>query len=389
MDVLITGATGFLGGEILTFMALRPEVDKIFCLVRAENDAVGNERLRKVFALHNDHYDPSKIIPVCADITDENLDEKLSTSGVLNSVEIIIHCAANTSFAKIYDNLIEKVNIEGLRRFATFCKKLPNLKTFTYVGTATIIGASAEHRSVYEDETPNTAVKHFVKYTYSKMMGEMILHEILPHEKILVARPSIIMGDTRPIIPRSYVIMWSLAAMNMMRMLPVVGNANLDMIPVDYAADTIVKLVLSKKRKHRVYHVSAGKHSATKPELLQIPISKEFPDYPEFLFLGREKASQIKHWARGKLDSSAEIFQYPKHLAHYDKMFSDRKEMRILFGGLDAYFEFMSLGQVFDNSRIVEDIGVANPEPAHVYLSRNSKWLREIDVMYGATNNNY
>ncbi len=389
MNFFITGSTGFLGGEILTMLATQPGVDKIYCLVRADSFDSGLERLRKVFAVHNDHFDPSRIIPVCGDMTDENLIEQLSANKDLQSVEIIIHSAANTSFAKIYDNMIEKVNIQGLTRIAKWSATLPNLKTFNYIGTATIIGKGAVNRVVYEDESPNPDSKHFVKYTYSKMMGEVILRETLPAEKILVTRPSIIAGDTRDVTPRSYVILWSLAAMNMLRLNPVLADAIIDMIPVDYAAKAIVSLVLSTRRKYNVYHVSAGTGSSTHPTELQDSIMREFPDAPPFKFLQRHMINQMKQWARGKLDPTAELNQYSEYLDYWERTFSDRKQVRILFGGLEPYYEFMSLGQVFDNSRLLEDTDVGLPEPIHKYLPRHTEWLRDIDVMDGAINNKF
>ena len=63
------------------------------------------------------------------------------------------------------------------------------------------------------------------------MKGELLIREHLPAEKILIARPSIIMGDSRPIIPRSPVILWAMATINHLRLIPVNEHSQLDIIP--------------------------------------------------------------------------------------------------------------------------------------------------------------
>ena len=68
MNVFITGSTGFLGGELLVDLSKRKEVDKIFCLVRAESNEKAMVRLKKVFDFHGDFLDVNKIIPIAGDL---------------------------------------------------------------------------------------------------------------------------------------------------------------------------------------------------------------------------------------------------------------------------------------------------------------------------------
>ncbi len=56
MEIFLTGATGFLGGELLVELAKKTEVKKVFCLVRAQNEGDALRRLKKVFDLHDDYF---------------------------------------------------------------------------------------------------------------------------------------------------------------------------------------------------------------------------------------------------------------------------------------------------------------------------------------------
>ncbi len=383
MNVFITGATGFLGGELLVDLSKKKEIDKIFCLVRAESKEKAAERLKKVFDFRNDFFDKDKIIPVPGDLIQNNLTELLASDQSLSDVNYIIHSAADTSFSPIYDDLVEQININGLEKILKWSSQLKNLITFTYVGTATICGMDMKNRVVKEDESPNEKVKHLVKYTETKMRGEIMVHNHLPEEKILIVRPSIIMGDCRPHTPRSYVIMWALAAINLLRLVPINPNAQLDIIPVDYASRAIIELLFSK-RNYSVYHISAGKDSATTPLQSTQAIEHYFPHRPEFIFVGRELIREVKLWARKQLNGHSTLKSHREHINYWNDIFDDATDLRILMGGLEPYLDFIELGQVFDNSRLLQDTKIGLPEPAHEYMKRSAHFLDKIDVFAAA-----
>ena len=63
---------------------------------------------------------------------------------------------------------------------------------------------------------------------------------------------------------------------------------------------------------------------------------------------------------------------------------TDTNQMRILLAALEPYLEFAELGQIFDNTKLLSDTGFQSPEPAHSYLARSAKYLKNIDVFAGA-----
>ena len=383
MNVFITGATGFLGGELLVDLSKRKEIDKIFCLVRQKSGDKTIDRLKKLFDLHGDFFDANKIVPIEGDLTQSDLTEYLTNHALLGDVNMIVHSAADTNFSPIYDDIVEQINIHGLEKILKWSKQLKKLQTFTYVGTATICGMDIKNRLVKEDESPNENVKHLVKYTETKMRGEIMVHNYLPKEKVLIVRPSIIMGDSRPWTPRSYVIMWALAAINLLRLVPINPDAQLDIISVDYASKAIVQLLFSK-RKYSVYHISSGTTSSTTPRKATQAIEHYFPHRPEFEFVERSLIREVKLWARKKLNGHSTLKNYPEHLTYWDDIFDDATDLRILMGGLEPYLDFIELGQTFDNSRLLEDTNIGQPEPAHEYMRRSAHFLDKIDIFAAA-----
>jgi thioester reductase-like protein len=383
MNVFLTGATGLVGGELLVTLSQRREIKKIFCLLRSKTEEDALERLKTVFELHDDHFDENQVIPVLGNLFDDNLTDILKNNRALGEVDVVIHSAANTSFSRVNDDLVEKANIGGLTKILLWAKDLPHLQTFLYIGTATICGKDVKDRVVHEDESPNLEATHLVKYTYTKMKGEILLREHLRKEQVLVARPSIIMGDSRPIMPRSPVILWAMATINHLRLIPVNEHAQLDIIPVNYAADAIVALLFAD-RKHNVYHISAGEAGATTALRLSKTLEDYFDEHPPFNFINKSLLNQVKHWARNRLPPESELYNYRRYLDYWKDSFEDKGKLRLLFTGLDPYLDFMELGHVFDNTRLLEDVGIENSAPADVYINNSLNFVEKIDVLEGA-----
>lgn len=383
MIVFLTGATGFLGGELLVTLSKRKEIRKIYCLIRSKSDDEVIRRLKHIFELHKDKFNPEKIVPVVANLTDIDLISKLDSFEDLKNVNLVVHSAANTSFSKSADDLVKLVNINGLETLLNWAKKLKRLETFLYIGTATICGKEIKNRVIYEHESPNQRAHHLVTYTYTKMMGELLLKKHLAGNQVLVVRPSIIMGDCIHEIPRSSVILWTLAAFNYLRLIPVNQYSKIDIISVDYAAEAIASLLFSK-RNHNVYHISAGEYSSTDSYSVTNKIENYFNHKPKHCFVERRLSNNMRLWAKSKSDGNCELAPYKEYLNYWENLLGEKARLRILFAGLEPYLDFIELGQIFDNSRLLSDTGISKPVPAHEYITKNIEFLKTIDIYEGA-----
>src|SRR5262245_59398217 len=129
-NVFLTGATGFLGGELAVALSKASSIEKIFCLIRADSSEQAAKRLRAVFAVHRDAFDPNKIIAVPGDLTDERLPTVLMQHRGIEDVDVVVHAAANTSFLQQKESIVEQTNLWGSQRMASWASRLPSLETF-------------------------------------------------------------------------------------------------------------------------------------------------------------------------------------------------------------------------------------------------------------------
>src|SRR5262245_39553162 len=130
MRVFLTGATGFLGGELAVALSKCSLVEKLVCMVRAKNNDEADARLRSVFALHQDPYDPKKVVALAGDLLNEELPAFLDCHRSLSDINVVVHAAANTSFLRQKYPLIEQTNFWGSQRVAAWASSLRSLETF-------------------------------------------------------------------------------------------------------------------------------------------------------------------------------------------------------------------------------------------------------------------
>jgi thioester reductase-like protein len=384
MNIFLTGCTGLLGGEFLMDLSKRSDVSKIYCLVRAANEVQADERLEKVFGVHDDYYDRGKVIPIVGDLaSSEVLIEKLNKIDRLKSVDAVIHSAADTSFAPSHMQNIHRVNVTGSGNIARWAADLPRLETFLYVGTAWIRGCDHPRRVVYEDESPNMDYNQLVEYCRSKTIGEINVRKLIPAEKLLVVRPSSLTGDSRSWTPRKFVIDWCIATFNLLRLVAMEPDAACDLIPVDWVSKAIVELLFAK-RHFGVYHISAGVSSTNMGTLLNA-ISANY-NRPAARFVDYELLKQMQLFSRGRLPNDASLRDYQEHLQYWKSTFNSNGDLRKLLWAIKFYYQFVNLGLVFDNTRLLQDTTVGLPEPAHIYLARNRTQLDKIDIMGEADN---
>lgn len=120
-DVILTGATGFLGIHIL-YEFLKNYSGKVYCLLRNSKKTDAYNRLKTIYYYYfeeniEDRYG-DRLTVVNGDITNKESLEKL----VSINADTLINCAANVKhFSKGTD--IENVNYHGVQNILSFCQK--------------------------------------------------------------------------------------------------------------------------------------------------------------------------------------------------------------------------------------------------------------------------
>ncbi|MDN5898194.1 MAG: AMP-binding protein, partial [Psychrobacter sp.] len=140
-NVLLTGATGFLGcnllNELLTFTDY-----SIFMIVRADSDKQAFERVNQKYAdyFENslDTYLNARIFVFCGDIEQPKLGmSDLSYDELKEQIDSIIHCAALTKHYGEYEVFYE-ANVQATIYLLELAR-LTRLKCFNYVSTISVL----------------------------------------------------------------------------------------------------------------------------------------------------------------------------------------------------------------------------------------------------------
>ncbi|MCP8616431.1 SDR family oxidoreductase [Salirhabdus salicampi] len=183
MNILLTGATGFVG-KILTKRLLE-NGHHVFAVIR--NEKKGEKLISSISPkLRNN------LFILQGDISDDNLgiSEEL-TSLLRDKIDTVYHSAAYLSFDQNDREKTFNINVNGTRRLLEFSKKI-NIKKFFYVSTAYTLG---EDEFALEELHP--LHKTFVNYyEESKCHAEHLAFEYRNAFSVSIFRPAIIIGDS-------------------------------------------------------------------------------------------------------------------------------------------------------------------------------------------------
>ncbi|CAH2063950.1 unnamed protein product [Thlaspi arvense] len=242
---LVTGATGFLAKVLLEkLLRASTEIGKIFLLMKSKDQESANKKLydeiisSDLFKLlkqkHGSSYEAfmkSKLIPVMGDIGEDNLGiESEIAAKISDEIDVIISCAGRTTFDDRYDSALN-VNALGPGRLLSFGKDCRKLKLFLHLSTAYVTGkkegtvletplcigenitsdlnieselklASEAVRNFHDSEEIKRMSELGIEraqhygwenaYTFTKAMGESVIHNQRGDLPVVIIRPSII-----------------------------------------------------------------------------------------------------------------------------------------------------------------------------------------------------
>ena len=169
-NVLVTGATGYLGIHIL-HQLIHSDADRIYCLVRGKSVEKAENRLRTMlfYYFENAYKDifGTRLHVVQGDVTSDFGNEPTNINTVFNCAAIVKHFSEGTE--------IEDVNIGGAQRCVDFCLK--HNATLVHISTASTRGlwAGEAKEDVYTEQKLYMGQFLGNKYIYSKYMAERLI----------------------------------------------------------------------------------------------------------------------------------------------------------------------------------------------------------------------
>jgi thioester reductase-like protein len=277
--VLLTGATGFLGMELLARYLERTD-RPVFPLIRAPDEDVAKARLHGLlevlFGRADAHAD--RVVPLVGDVERDGAGLAPAARDLVRSeVGEIVHCAATVTFTAGLSES-RRINVEGTRNvlgLARRCARDGILRRFAHVSTAYVAG---EHRGSFGEDDLDVGQRFRNPYERSKYEAEHLVRGAsgdLP--SVTIVRPSIIVGDSRTGWTSAFNVIYvplRAFAARKLKVLPAEPSAPVDVVPVDHVADSILELTSTEEKGLHTYHLVAGERATTVGNLVEMSASR-------------------------------------------------------------------------------------------------------------------
>ena len=357
-DLLITGATGFVGGAFSARLLNTDRWDKILFLVRAPHREDGLVRLAHVLRKHEV---PEELLNrlhleqiLCGDLM--NVSE-WEDDPRLESITDVVSSAAVASFNN--HRSIWPTNADGVVRMVQVLKRRCTIHRFIQIGTGMSAGKQAP-QLVPEGYDAGAATEHFLDYTASKYAAELRIRMEVPDFPLVVARPSIIVGHTRLGCTASGSIFWVFRTARALRSFPCELDQQIDVIPVDYCAEALHLLLDKPVLKHSAYHISAGAQCSCSFREVDQAIAETMGIEPMRNYVARpyEEIAEMKGLFREMLGPC---------------------NTRAILSAIHSYGNFSKLGMLFDNQRLLAE-GMDLPTPLKDYAGLCEKTSEGISI---------
>jgi long-chain acyl-CoA synthetase len=348
-DLLLTGATGFVGMELLGRYLERSD-RRIITPIRAPDDAAATRRLHDtlhgLFGARRASSYKRRVEPVAADLTAPGLGLPASRrEEIAGRIEQIIHSAASVSFSLPLPES-RSINVEGTERvleLASLAKARGGLRLYAHISTAYVSGT---HCGRFHEADHDLGQEFRNPYEQSKFEAERLVRSRrdLP---VTILRPSIVVGDRRSGWTAAFnVLYWPLRAFarGLFPAVPAVPTAPVDVVSVDYVADAVYALCESETGIGETYHLTAGSLASSVAEIAELA-SRYFDRPPPRV-----------------LD--------PVEFTRYANTLPSRQETALRQSAV--YFPYFAVRTEFDNARARERLEPAgiSASPLAAYLER-------------------
>jgi thioester reductase-like protein len=363
MAIFLTGSTGYIGAHIAAILLDR-HADRLNLLVRAKTDREANERLWHALQLHLNFFQfqdalETRISIFRGDLTDPRFGlDAAEYSRLAGTTESVIHCAASLN-RKSEKNCLN-VNLRGTLEVAQLARRAQDahgLRRFSQVSTVAVAGTRS-HETVTEDASIDWNRSDYDPYARTKKFCEHMVRELLPEVPRTVFRPSIVLGDSRRAETTQFDMVRAFVFLAGLPVLPFRPDDRIDIVPVDYVAESVVALHQKQNPLHEIYHLSSGAGAETFGQLTRA-IAQASGKMEPLYWPGLERPfSSTVNWLagyRGGLGRSASL--------------------------LKVFMPYLVWDTVFDNSRVAAEMGRA-PEPFSKYCYPLLRFSRNCHFSY-------
>jgi thioester reductase-like protein len=254
-DVLLTGASGFLGAFLLQQL-LEQAVGRVYCLVRADDEADGLRKLRAAAAsydLPEPADDRVQVIP--GDLRDAaRICEAFRGGELAQRVGHVLHCAARVVFTEPYrvlrsDNVLPLVGLlHWMRRHG--------IGDLSFVSSLAAAGPALEAGGQIVETRAQPLDPGQGGYGSSKWVAERILERAERDGlRVRIFRPGLILGSLASGACNARDLVWRMLASGLAVGAHPLDERVMSMAPVDVVSGAIVGLALRPGSAGLAYHL--------------------------------------------------------------------------------------------------------------------------------------
>jgi thioester reductase-like protein len=365
MAIFVTGTTGYLGSYVAAGLFTEHR-DKLNLLVRAKSEEEARERLWTSLQLHFGflefcEYLGARVRIFCGDLTSERFglsDDKYHA--LVDTTDSIIHCAA--SLNRKSERQCLNVNLRGGLEVIQLARRAQNrngLRRYSHVSTVAVAG-KRRNEVVTEDAAIDWARSDYDPYARTKKFGEHMLHQLLADVPHTIFRPAIVLGDSRRPETSQFDMVQAFDVLVRMPVLPLRPRDRIDIVPANYVSKAIVAIHQKAEPAHGIYHLSSGAGSQTYKELTDALAEA-----------GGWRRPAYWPWMGGTFSGTVNRLANRKGaVAHGASL-------------LKVFWPYLDWNTVFDNSRVVAELGEA-PAEFSMYAFPLLKFSRENKFRYPA-----
>jgi thioester reductase-like protein len=366
MAIFLTGSTGYLGSYLASGL-FRGHRDVLNLLVRAKNQQEARERLWQSLQLHMEFVEFQEYIATRAqiflgDLTNAQFglpDDQYQS--LVQSTESVIHCAA--SLNRKSEKQCLNVNLRGTLEVIQLARRAQDhhgLRRFSHVSTVAVAG-QRQDEVIHEDSAIDWARSDYDPYARTKKFCEHMVHQLLPEVPRTIFRPAIVLGDSRRPETTQFDMVQAFSVLAALPVLPLRPTDRIDIVPADYVGKAVVLIHQKDLPKYPRYHLSSGTGSQTYRDLTDALAVAGGGSRPTYLPSFGKTFSGTVNWLSNKksnLGRGASL--------------------------LKVFWPYLVWNTVFDNSRVIEELGGEAPAKFSTYAQPLLGFSRQNKFRYPA-----
>jgi len=343
MAIFLTGSTGYLGSYLAAGF-FTGHSDSLNLLVRAKSEQEARERLWQSLQLHFEFPEfrdflATRVRIFRGDLTSERFGLSADDyQQLVHSTDSLVHCAA--SLNRKSEKQCLNVNLRGSLEVIQLARRIQDhhgLRRYSHVSTVAVAG-TRQDEVVREDESIDWSRSDYDPYARTKKFCEHMVHQLLPDVPRTIFRPAIVLGDSRKPETTQFDMVQAFSVLAGLPFLPLRPDDRVDIIPADYVGKAIVAIHQKEKATHNTYHLSSGTGSQTYRELTDALAKEGSWRKPMYVSsLGTPFSGTVNWLARKKSD-----------LGRGASL-------------LKVFWPYLTWNTVFDNSRVVAELGGESP----------------------------